>query len=70
MSVFYSQDRIFDCGSRVYFADYEAQGDSDVIISSYHTYVFPPWCEASSEKCLLLWQHFLKLWFHVKIKLF
>jgi len=37
-SVFYSRDRIFDC--RVYFANYEAKGDCDVIISSYHTYVF------------------------------
>jgi len=21
--------------------------------------VFPPWCGASSEKCFLLWHHFL-----------
>jgi len=33
-------------------------GDSDVI-SSYHIYASPPWCGASSEKCLLLWNHFL-----------
>jgi len=39
------------------------QGGSDVI-SSYHIYVrlFPPWCEASCEKCLLLWHHFLSQW--------
>jgi len=34
--------------------------DSDVI-SSYHIYAscFPPFCGASSAKCLLFWHHFL-----------
>jgi len=43
-----------------FFTTGYTQGDSDVI-SPYDIYAscFPPFCGASSAKCLLFWRHFL-----------